>query len=199
MIVEQTTPYPWPYDRRLDPASTALIVCGAGARWTGRTPTDSEAVANITGLRALAAELDFLTVLLDHSALPEPKTTSSRPRDRSIDGCEPLRPSEREHLLVAAGIDGFYGSPLDGLLARSGRTHLLFGGFGLETTIHSTLRRANDRGYECLVVADACLSIDDSLRTGSLSSIELSGGIFGAVGLTNAVVTAFRSSEQQHP
>ena len=91
----------------------------------------------------------------------------------------------------AAGIDGFYGSDLDPVLRRLGRSHLLLVGLGLETTVHSTMRRANDRGYECLLVADAALAIDDRLRPASISSIEMSGGIFGAVGTTDPVLAAY--------
>jgi nicotinamidase-related amidase len=56
--------------------------------------------------------------------------------------------------------------------------------------VHSTLRSANDRGYECLTIADACLAADTETQRGAISSIEMSGGIFGAVGSTDAVIAA---------
>jgi nicotinamidase-related amidase len=99
-----------------------------------------------------------------------------------------------ELALVAAGIDGFYGSPLDAILHRNERTHLLVAGLGLETAVHSTVRRANDRGYECLTVIDACLPHDTALVPASRSSIEMSGGIFGAVGASADVLAAYRST-----
>ena len=93
-------------------------------------------------------------------------------------------------MVQAAGIDGFYGSELDSVLQTHKRSHLLVVGRALETTVHSTLRRANDRGYECLTVADATASIENTCRAGALSSIEMSGGIFGAVGMTEPVLRA---------
>ncbi len=44
------------------------------------------------------------------------------------------------------------------------------------------MRSANDRGYECLLVIDACVPHDPELVAASRSQIEMSGGIFGAVG-----------------
>jgi nicotinamidase-related amidase len=92
--------------------------------------------------------------------------------------------------ISSAGVDGFFGSDLDATLRRLGREQLLMTGHFLETAVHSTLRSANDRGYECLTVSDACLSADAQTAGGALSSIQMSGGIFGAVGLSTAVIVA---------
>ena len=76
-------------------------------------------------------------------------------------------------------------------MLRTGRIRrLLLAGVGLETCVHSTMRDANDRGYECLLVLDACVPIDPSLVPASVSSIEMSGGIFGAVGTSADVIAA---------
>jgi nicotinamidase-related amidase len=53
------------------------------------------------------------------------------------------------------------------------------------------MRSANDRGYECLLVIDACAAYDLALIAPSVSMIEMSGGIFGAVGTAAAVLDAF--------
>ena len=71
---------------------------------------------------------------------------------------------------------------------------LILVGYGLETCIHSTMRSANDRGYECLLVVDACVPYDEALVASSISMIEMSGGIFGAVGTSAAVIEAFTVS-----
>ena len=93
-------------------------------------------------------------------------------------------------VVTAAGIDAFYGSPLDPVL-RSRRTDLLLlVGLGLETTVHSTMRSANDRGFECLLVVDACAPLDPDAVPNAVSMVEMSGGIFGAVGLTDPVLAA---------
>jgi nicotinamidase-related amidase len=187
--VAATTPYAWPYDGLIDPARTALVITGCDTRWTTAAVDADAVVSTIAVLRRSLTPLGVLTVLVGHTA-PDARRG---PPDRAP--TSPLitapTPVGDDLALVAAGIDGFYGSALDAVLTRARRTHLLVAGFGFETTVHSTLRRANDRGYECLVVADACADIDPALRRSSISSIEMSGGIFGAVGTSDAVLAAF--------
>jgi len=76
------------------------------------------------------------------------------------------------------------------VLRAAGATHLLVAGHGLEGPVHSTLRSANDRGYECLLVIDACSPLDPGLAGAARSMVEMSGGIFGAVGTTADVLAA---------
>jgi nicotinamidase-related amidase len=98
-------------------------------------------------------------------------------------GAVPLgRPTPSTRTIRADGIDGCFGGTLDAVLRRAGRTHLLVAGFGLEGPVHSTLRSANDRGYECLLVADASVALDPELEDAALLTVTMSGGIFGAVG-----------------
>ena len=92
--------------------------------------------------------------------------------------------------VTAAGIDAFFGGPLDAVLRSRGTDHLLLVGLGLESTVHSTMRSANDRGYECLLVVDACAPLDPAALPHAVSMVEMSGGIFGAVGLTEPVLAA---------
>lgn len=193
--VADTTPYAWPYDGELAGLRTAVIVTGADARTAGRLPADPEAERHLMDLRVALPVVGVLVVLVQHDVagtggghadVPPPTTPAT-----------PLSPLDGELVVSAAGHDGFYGSALDALLRRHGRTHLLVAGLGFETTVHSTLRRANDRGYECLVVADACVSGDADLRHASVSSIEMSGGIFGAVGLTSHVLAAYCGTSAQ--
>ncbi len=188
--VPSTTPYSWPYDGALMATRCALVVCGSGPTWSARCPLDVEAEANIERLRNTAAQVGVATVLLRHHE-PARVVPISGPAP------EPLEPRAGEHVVEAVGIDGFYGSGLDALLRRLGRDQLLLVGRGLETTVHSTLRRANDRGYECLTIGDACAAVDSTLRAAAISSIEMSGGIFGAVGSTDAVITTLNHSEDR--
>ena len=185
--VPGTTPYPWPFDGVIDPSITALVLTGGGRGWAAHVPDDAGAMFAIEALRAGLASFGVLVVVVD-TDVPAGRI------DTVTDSTIALVARTRELAIVAAGIDGFYGSPLDAILQRSGRTHLLVAGLGLETTVHSTVRRANDRGYECLTVIDACLAHDTSLVHASRSSIEMSGGIFGAVGASADVLAAYRST-----
>jgi len=89
--------------------------------------------------------------------------------------------------------DGFFGTPLDSILRSRGRDQLMLCGWWLETAVHSTMRSANDRGYECLLLSDLTVAFDDRTTRGALSSIEMSGGIFGAVGTGAAALEAVKA------
>lgn len=100
---------------------------------------------------------------------------------------------------TADGLDALHGGPLDGLLRREARTHLIVAGLGLEGPVHSTLRSANDRGYECLLVTDACAPLTTDLAEAAARTVTMSGGIFGAIGLTHAVLDALALTAPTSP
>jgi len=178
-LVAGTTPYPWPYDGALSPERTALIVAGWNDEWWARC---HDPAAVVDRIRRLAESVDTV-ITIDHAG-------PSRSR-RSFDPAAGSVPTiAGSSVVTAAGIDAFYGSPLDPVL-RSRRTDLLLlVGLGLETTVHSTMRSANDRGFECLLVVDACAPLDPDAVPNAVSMVEMSGGIFGAVGLTDPVLAA---------
>jgi nicotinamidase-related amidase len=187
-VVAATTPYAWPFDGRIDPTITALVITGADTANAAVVPHDASVEANIEALRTDLASAGVLVVVVHHDLVDTGGGHGGRP---STDAPSTPVPADDAVVIVAAGHDGFYGSRLDAVLRRAGRTHLLVAGLGFETTVHSTLRRANDRGYECLVIADACACGDPSLRAAAVSSIEMSGGIFGAVGRTSDVLVTY--------
>jgi len=82
--------------------------------------------------------------------------------------------------LEAGGTSAFYESRLDSILQRGGYQDLLLVGWGLEGPVHSTMRAANDSGYECLLVADACTTLQPELAFSACEMVRFSGGIFGA-------------------
>lgn len=171
--VADTDPYAWPYDGRLDPASLALVVAGWDAEWAGRTVEPGTAADHVRSLAAAVESVGGQVIVVSHGGrLP-----------LSLDGARPTP-------VAAHGLDALYGGPLDARLRAEGRTHLLVAGHGIEGPVHSTLRSLNDRGYECLLVADACSALTPDLAPASAKTVTMSGGIFGAVGTTGAVLDA---------
>jgi nicotinamidase-related amidase len=92
---------------------------------------------------------------------------------------------------------GFASGALDLALRAAGCDRLLLAGWASEVLVESTLRAANDRGYECLTVSDALVPFDSWTGERALSSITMSGGIFGAVGSTAAVLAALRVTAEE--
>jgi nicotinamidase-related amidase len=184
--VAGSTPYPWPFDAVIDPCTTALLICGGGAKWATGTRHDASAQQNIEQLRAAFADVGAQVIVIDHDPIFSTISAVAEPAPILSAG-----PSELG--VPAAGVDGFYGGPLDAVLQQRGCTHLVVCGYGLETTVHGTVRRANDRGYECLTVIDASVAHEPGLAAAARSMIEMSGGIFGAVAETLETIAAFTS------
>jgi nicotinamidase-related amidase len=99
-----------------------------------------------------------------------------------------------EDLVVScAGHDGFFASGLDAQLRARGIRQLVVGGLAAEVTVSSTVRSANDKGYECLTLTDAFGALDPTTASGELKSITMSGGIFGAIGTTAWLVEELKN------
>lgn len=177
--VARTRPYPWPFDGGLaGPGTVLLVTTAAGTVVDDGVRTRLDALATV--LRASGGAVVVATTCLDGVGR-SPRRTAPAP---------PVPPGPVDHLVTARKVDPFYGTDLDLVLATLGARRLLIAGAPLETSVHSTLRSANDRGLECLLLEDAVVAHDLDLRAASFSTVEMSGGIFGAVGRSTDVVTA---------
>ncbi|MDG4767837.1 cysteine hydrolase [Solwaraspora sp. WMMD406] len=92
-----------------------------------------------------------------------------------------LAPAPGEPVIDKPGKGAFYATDLDGLLAERLITSLIVTGVTTEVCVHTTVREANDRGYECLVLADCVGSYFPRFHEVGLEMIAAQGGIFGWV------------------
>jgi len=90
-----------------------------------------------------------------------------------------LAPAAGETVLVKPGKGAFYATPLGDLLVGWGVTHLVLAGVTTEVCVQTTIREANDRGYECLLVEDATESYFPEFKQATLDMIRAQGGIVG--------------------
>jgi nicotinamidase-related amidase len=93
-----------------------------------------------------------------------------------------LAPRAGELVLDKPGKGAFYGTELQDLLVAAGITSLIVTGVTTEVCVHTTVREANDRGYEVLVLADCVGSYFPEFQRVGLAMIAAQGGIFGWVG-----------------
>lgn len=105
-----------------------------------------------------------------------------------------LAPIEGEVVIDKPGKGAFYATELGDVLHRLAITSLLVTGVTTEVCVHTTVREANDRGYECLVVADCVGSYFPEFQRVGLAMIAAQGGIFGWVAESTAVVTALTAT-----
>jgi nicotinamidase-related amidase len=194
--LDSTVPYPWPYDGSLDPQRLALVVAGAQAGWAARSSRAADVATVLLTVAEVMRSIGARVVVVRHAAVPGRRARPFPPAPGDDGWRLAFSPHRTDLVVDSTGIDGFHGGPLDGALRAAGIDHLVIGGFGHEAAVDSTLRSANDRGYECLVLSDGVAPFDDDLGAHALDSVTMSGGIFGAVGTSTSLLSALRSSPE---
>jgi nicotinamidase-related amidase len=97
-----------------------------------------------------------------------------------------------ETVIVKPGKGAFYATRLGHLLEMQGIGHLVFAGVTTEVCVQTTMREANDRGYECLLAEDATESYFPEFKAATLAMIRAQGGIVGWTAPTDTIVKALR-------
>jgi biuret amidohydrolase len=103
-----------------------------------------------------------------------------------------LYPIEGETVIDKPGKGAFYATELDDVLTRLGVRQLVVTGVTTEVCVNTTVREANDRGYECLVLEDCVGSYFPEFQAMGLRMIKAQGGIFGWVGRSEHLIAALR-------
>lgn len=101
-----------------------------------------------------------------------------------------LRPLPGEPVVDKPGKGSFYATDLGAILTLRNIQSLIVAGVTTEVCVHTTVREANDRGYECLVLADCVGSYSPRFHAMSLQMIAAQGGIFGWVAASHLVLDA---------
>lgn len=93
-----------------------------------------------------------------------------------------------EIVLDKPGKGAFYATPLGDILAERQITHLVFAGVTTEVCVQTTMREANDRGFECLILEDCTGATDKGNHAAALKMVEMQGGVFGAVAASTDIL-----------
>ena len=104
-----------------------------------------------------------------------------------------LAPLAGELVIDKPGKGAFHATDLHALLGARAITHLLFAGVTTEVCVQTTMREANDRGYDCLLVEDATDSYFPAFKQAVLDMVRAQGAIVGWTADSHQVAAALRA------
>lgn len=220
----EAKPFDFPYDGNLNPAATALLVIDLQHDFLSNDGYFAKQGYDPAPLRAILPTVSKLIEACRVAGIRVIHTRQGYRADRAdmtpyeiwrrkrsgMDGTDVLiRGSAGFEIVPEINVrpediivdktcnSAFTYTDLEHILHAQGITHLLFSGCTTDVCVHTTLREACDRNFQCLTIADACASGDQYAHEAALHMVTVENGIFGTLADSAAVIKGL--SEQRKP